>query len=144
MYIITGHCYVQGLPGCRHGDDDSYDDDDDCLSFDYQVVGERTFIRQAPNWSESVQTVGPEPGAGAWYLLLIIFIIVIFIIILLIIFIIVIKILIYCDPLLNRQGRPDKTYRERIWANNQPGLWSASYHTFSPNQSFSKFMSYDI
>ena len=22
-----------------------------------------------------------------------------------------------------RQGRPDKTYRERIWSRNQPGLW---------------------
>ena len=24
---------------------------------------------------------------------------------------------------LARQGRPDKTYRERIWSRNQPGLW---------------------
>ena len=67
MYIITGHCYVQGPPGCRHDDEDGSYDGDDCLSFDYQVVGERTFIRQGPNWEESLQTVGPEPGAGAWY-----------------------------------------------------------------------------
>ena len=61
-----------------------------------------------------------------------------------IILIIVIKILIYCDPLLIRQGRPDKTYRERIWADNQPGLWSVTYHIFLPSVSFLIFMSYNI
>ena len=67
-----------------HDDDDGSDDClsfdnqvvDDCLSFDSQVVGERTFISQAQNWSESLQTVGPEPAAGAWYLLIIIIIII--------------------------------------------------------------------
>ena len=30
------------------------------------MIKERVYVTSGPNWSEALQPVGPEPGAGQW------------------------------------------------------------------------------